>query len=183
MNDKTLVIITGQLAAGKTSYGRKIAETLKLPFFSKDLIKEILYDSVCSDEVDYEVKRKIGASSYKVLYYIVEELMKVSKTMIIESNFSKESVPIIKNLLDKYCYNSATIRFVGNLEVLHKRFLEREKSSKRHSALMSNGLFDDFEEFKKASLKAEEFKIDGKEIVVDTTDFSKVDLNNIIREL
>ena len=31
---KYIIIITGELAAGKTSYGKKISNTLKIPFFS-----------------------------------------------------------------------------------------------------------------------------------------------------
>ena len=40
----TIIIITGDLAAGKTSYGKKISNELKIPFFSKDEIKEVIYD-------------------------------------------------------------------------------------------------------------------------------------------
>ena len=67
---KNIIIITGELAAGKTSYGKKISKELKIPFFSKDEIKEILFDSFCSTNLDYESKRKIGASSYAVFYHI-----------------------------------------------------------------------------------------------------------------
>ena len=42
MYNKNLIIITGELAAGKTSYGKKISETLKIPFFSKDEIKKVV---------------------------------------------------------------------------------------------------------------------------------------------
>lgn len=183
MENKNLIIITGQLAAGKTSYGKKISEELKIPFFSKDLIKEVLFDSFSDSNLDYEAKRKIGASSYAVFYYIIEEQMKVGMPIIAESNFVKESIPIIKKLLDKYNYNSITIRFEGDLQILHKRFLEREYSSERHMGLVSNGVFDDFENFEKTSVKAKEFKINDDEILVDTTDFSKVDFNKIIKDI
>ena len=183
MKNKNLIIITGQLAAGKTSYGKKISEELKIPFFSKDLIKEVLFDSFSDSNLDYEAKRKIGASSYAVFYYIIEEQMKVGMPIIAESNFVKESIPIIKKLLDKYNYNSITIRFEGDLQILHKRFLEREYSSERHMGLVSNGVFDDFENFEKTSVKAKEFKINDDEILVDTTDFSKVDFNKIIKDI
>lgn len=56
----TIIIITGDLAAGKTSYGKKISNELKIPFFSKDEIKEVLYDSMNNNDTDYESKRKIG---------------------------------------------------------------------------------------------------------------------------
>ena len=74
---KYIIIITGELAAGKTSYGKKISNTLKIPFFSKDEIKEILYDSFNNNNLTYEDKRKIGVNSYNVFYYIIEQQMKV----------------------------------------------------------------------------------------------------------
>ena len=183
MENKNLIIITGQLAAGKTSYGKKISNKLKIPFFSKDLIKEVLFDSFSDRNLEYEVKRKIGAISYAIFYYIIEQQMKVGMPIIAESNFIKESVPIIKNLLDKYNYNSITIRFEGDLHILHKRFLEREYSSERHMGLVSNGVFDEFKSFEKTAVKAKEFKINDNEILVDTTDFSKVDFDKIIKDL
>ena len=36
-NSKSMIIITGELAAGKTSYGKKISKLLEIPFFSKKI--------------------------------------------------------------------------------------------------------------------------------------------------
>ena len=179
-NSKNIIIITGELAAGKTSYGRKISRVLEIPFFSKDEIKEKLYDSFSYTNLDYESKRKLGAISYSIFYYIMEEHMKVGSPLIVESNFVKESVLIIKKLLTKYNYRSITVRFEGDLHILHKRFLKREYSTERHEGLISNRLFDDFENFEQAAIKSKEFKINNNEIIVDTTDFLKVNFNEII---
>lgn len=109
--------------------------------------------------------------------------MKVGLPIIAESNFVKESIPIIKNLLNKYDYRNITIRFEGDLQILHKRFLKREYSSERHMGLVANGVFDDFENFEKTAIKFKEFKINDNEILVDTTDFSKVDFDGIIENI
>ena len=183
MNGKTMIIATGELAAGKTTYGKKIAETLQIPFFSKDSIKELLYDALIDGEADYETKRKLGATSYKVFYYVLEEQMKSGKSFIAESNFVKESVPIIDELLQKYNYKCIVVRFEGDLNVLHKRFLEREKLDERHPGLRSNGVFEDFERFKETATKSKEFKISDNEILVDTTDFEKVDFEDIMNQI
>ena len=183
MNNKNIIIITGELAAGKTTYGKKFSEELKIPFLSKDEIKEILFDSFGDVNLDYESKRKIGASSYAVFYHIIEQQMKVGLPIIAESNFVKESIPIIKNLLNKYDYKNITIRFEADLMTLHKRFLKREYSNERHMGLVSNGVFDDFKNFEKTAIKSKEFKINDNEILVDTTDFSKVDFDGIIEDI
>ena len=184
MSKKYLIIITGELAAGKTSYGKKISNILKIPFFSKDEIKKILFDSFFDNEnIDYESKRKIGANSYTIFYYIIEQQMKVGVPVIAESNFVKESIPTIKNLLKKYNYSCITVRFEGDLHILYNRFLKREYSSERHTGLVANGKFDNFDNFEKTTLKSKEFKIEGKEILVDTTNFSNVDVNSIIQKI
>lgn len=73
---KVLIIIAGIPATGKTTYGNMISKELKIPIFSKDRFKEVIYDSVCDSSFEYEQKRKVGISSYSVLYAICEEMMK-----------------------------------------------------------------------------------------------------------
>ncbi len=181
MDNKYIVIITGDLASGKTSYGIKISNTLGIPFFSKDKIKEVLYDSISGgNDLDYESKRKIGSTSYDIFYYIIEEQMKSGMPLVAESNFTEESIPIIKELLTKYNYKCVTVKFTGDLHVLHDRFIKREYSDERHSGLFSNGKFDNYEVFESRASVLRNFKIDDNEIIVDTTDFNTVDYDSII---
>ena len=181
MDNKYIVIITGDLASGKTSYGIKISNTLGIPFFSKDKIKEVLYDSISGgNDLDYESKRKIGSTSYDIFYYIIEEQMKSGMPLVAESNFTEESIPIIKELLTKYNYKCVTVKFTGDLHVLHDRFIKREYSDERHSGLFSNGKFDNYEVFESRASVLRNFKIDDNEIIVDTTDFNTVDYDSIV---
>lgn len=183
IQNKYFIVICGDLAGGKTTYGKKISKELQIPFFSKDKLKETLFDSINNDNLSYEQKRKIGASSYAVFYNIAEQLMETSQAFILESNFVKESVDILNALINKYNYKCITIRFKGDLETLHKRFLKREYSEERHQGLVSNGKFDNFEEYVRYSNKLKEFKINDDEIVIDTTDFSKVNLESIMNQI
>lgn len=138
MRNKCLIIITGDLVFGKTTYGMKIAEKLDIPFFSKDKIDEIFLKYMNNGDLDYEAK------SYNVLYIIAEELMKAERTFILESNFVKESVSVLDSFIKKYNYTCLIIRF-------------KDKSD-----------------------SSKEFKLNNQEIVIDTTDFSKVNLDEII---
>ena len=183
MKEKCVIIITGMPATGKTTTGIKIAEKLRIPFFSKDQIKEILFDAISNKNATYEDKRKIGFASYDILYHNIEVLMKVGCTFILESNFVKQSSDILKKLISNYNYNSITIRFETDLKILHKRFLMRENTSERHQGLVSNGAFDDFETFTKLSEKCKEFKINDNELIVDTTDFSNINIDEIINDI
>ena len=94
--------------------------------------------------------------------------------------FTEESIPIIKELLTKYNYKCVTVKFTGDLHVLHDRFIKREYSDERHRGLFSNGKFDNYEVFESRASVLRNFKIDDNEIVVDTTDFNTVDYDSII---
>ena len=118
-----------------------------------------------------------------VLYHDTEVLMKAWCPFILESNFVKQSSDILKKLILSYNYNSITIRFETDLKILRKRFLMRENTSERHEGLVSNGVFDDFETFTKLSEKYKEFKINDNEIIVDTTDFSNINIDEIISDI
>lgn len=179
---KYFIVICGDLAAGKSTYGKKISKELQIPFFSKDKIKEILFDSMNNNDLSYEEKRKIGASSYAVFYNIAEQLMESGQAFILESNFVKESEAILNEFVSKYDYKCITIKFIGDLKVLHERFKKREYSEERHQGLVANGKFDNFEEYENQSIKLREFKMND-EIIVDTTEFSKVDLDLIMRQI
>lgn len=182
---KFLIIIAGMPATGKTTYGNKIAKELQLPFFSKDKFKEVIYDSVINnDEFEYEEKRKIGITSYSVLYTICEVMMKASSNFIIESNFTNESAIKINELIKKYNYKSVVIKFDTDIKILHKRFLDREKTIERHPGLIADGKFNDFATFNKISSKSKNFRLEGvEEILIDTSDFSKVDFEKIVEEI
>ncbi len=53
----------------------------------------------------------------------------------------------------------------------------------RHKGLLVNGEFDKFEKFYEVQERANEFKIDENDIIVDTTDFSKVDYREILKKI
>ncbi len=183
MLGRSIIIIAGCPATGKTTYGTRISQILKIPFFSKDRIKELIYNFLDNDGLDYESKRRIGEISYKIFYQIIEEQMKAGLPIMAESNFTKESIEIIKNLLNRYSYSSITLKFDADVSILHKRFLEREYSDNRPKGLKANGKFDDFYSFENMYLKSKEFVLDNKEILIDTTDFSKVDIEKIIENI
>ena len=184
MKEKNIILITGAPATGKTTYGRLISKKFEIPFISKDKIKETVYDAMSDNKLlEYEEKRKIGSTSYSILYLISEELMKVGNSFILESNFGKQAIPVLENLISKYKYNSLTIRFNCETQTLHKRFLKREQSEERHMGLVANGVFDKIEDFKKTIDLANEFKISSNEIIVDTTDFNHIDINKLIEKI
>ena len=122
MSKISLIIITGLPGTGKTTLGKKLAEGLKLPFICKDDIKELLFNGLGWQ--DREWSKKIGGSSYDLLYYITESLLKAEKSLIIETNFNpKFANQKFLDLKEKYDFVPLQIRCITDGEILLERFM------------------------------------------------------------
>lgn len=175
-----------------------IADRLKLPVISKDTIKEFLYDHVGFQS--REEKVNLGIASMEIMYYTAGQLMKAGQPFILENNFEYSSEYGIKTILAKYQYPALTITLTGDYKVIYQRFLERDLSSDRHRGHVVNDCYPEkrkrsAEELRAASITYENyahsiekrgfdaFCVDGRQIKVDTTDFSKIDVENIFLQI
>ena len=69
---------------------------------------------------------------------------------------------------------------MGNTQVLHQRFLQREKTAER-GEVNKIGMDVSYDTFSQWCHNFDDFDIGGETIRVDTTDFSNVDFNTCIR--
>lgn len=192
------ILVTGMPAAGKSTMASAIAEQLKLPVISKDRIKEFLFDHVGFQS--REEKINLGIASMDIMYYIAEQLMKAGQPFILENNFEYSSEHGIKTLLAKYQYSVLTITLTGDHKVIYQRFLERDLSLDRHRGHVVNDCYPEKkkrspEELRAASIPYEKFIhslekrgydtffVGGRRIKVDTTDFSKIDMEKIFLQI
>lgn len=155
------ILVAGMPAAGKSTMAESIAEKWNLPVISKDKIKELLFDHVGFRS--REEKVKLGIASMDIMYYAARQLMKTGQPFILENNF-ESSEQGIKTLLTQYQYSALTITLTGNYKVIYQRFLERDASPDRHRG------FDTF-------------SVDGEQIKIDTTDFSKIDMEKLFLQI
>ena len=181
MKKNLLIIITGLQCSGKTTLGKKISKELDLPFICKDDIKEILFDDLGWKDKAWSIK--LGSASYDLLYYITEQLLKVNKSLIIETNFypklAKKRLSILQK---KYNFTPFQIRCFAEGEVLFNRFKKRSESKLRHPGHIDGGRL---EEWKPVLLKEKIDMIDigGEFLDIDTSDFDKIDYNKLINAI
>jgi len=174
-----VIIVAGIPASGKTTYANHISTKLKIPFIGKDTIKEKLYDVIQFDTSKRENSQLYGAASYSVFFHITECLMKANVSFVLESNFIPSSADILLPLVNEYKYKPLTILFDAEIKTLHKRFCERDVTDERHPGLASkSNVFVDLEYFQSATMSLRDFCV-GDKLVVDTTDFSTVDYNEV----
>ena len=192
------ILVTGIPAAGKSTMAEAVSDRLKLPVISKDSIKELLFDNVGFQSRAEKVN--LGIAGMEIMYYVAGQLMKAGQPFILENNFEYSSEHGIKTLLTKYQYPALTITLTGDYEVIYQRFLERESSPDRHRGHVVNDCYpekkeNNRKEQKKKTISYENFVhgieqrgfdafgVDGRRIKVDTTDFSKMDMEELFSQI
>ena len=181
MSQNLLIIVSGSPGAGKTTLARRIAKELGLPLFARDDIKELLFDTLGWSNRQWS--RKLGLASWKVFYHVLEELLKVNQSFVVESNFRKELAS--KELLalqDEYRFETVQVLCRADSEVLLERFKQRAESGERHPGHVDRLNYDEFE----AALHQGDWdalEINGRVVTVDTTDFEAVDWGQLISDV
>lgn len=181
------VLVCGIPASGKSYMARQLSEILGIPMFSKDDIKERLFDTVGFRS--REEKVALGNGAMEIMYYAAGQVLSVGGSVILENNFETASVPGIKGLLERFRCQPVTVELTGEAEVLYRRFLARDQSPGRHRGHVVNTRYPEppgqantyapisleqfIEGFTRRGMAG--FDIGGPRIVVDATDFQKVD--------
>ena len=192
------ILVTGIPAAGKSTMAEVVSEKLKLPVISKDNIKELLFDNVGFQSRAEKVK--LGVASMEIMYYAAGQLMKAGQPFILENNFEYSSKQGIQTFLEKYQYSALTITLTGDYEVIYQRFLKRESSPDRHRGHVVNDCYPERKEKDPETSRSktisyesfvrgieqrgfDAFCADGRQIKVDTTDFSKMNMEELFSQI
>lgn len=173
----TVFIITGYLASGKTAFSRRLARELGIPCINKDeFIKILNRNGAVLQEQDKKSKEIL---IIELILYNMRVIMEAGYSFIVEGVFvDAETINGIKtsklfsNLIHQYNYMSVVFTMKGNFEVLHERFLEREKTLERVD-ISTRGLFENYEVYKRLMRRIDFFYIGGLHFVIDTTEFDK----------
>lgn len=188
------ILVTGIPASGKSTIADFLAEALELPVISKDRIKELMYDVIGFRS--REEKVKLGIASMDIMYYMAEQLMKNNLPFILENNFENISKAGLMGILDKYSCHAITVTLTGDYSKIYQRFLERNDSPDRHRGHVVNDCYPEiknnnmisqisYEDFVNGitAREMDRFAANGPHIILDTTDFNKVDQNALLRSI
>jgi broad-specificity NMP kinase len=100
---KKLIIITGYVAGGKTTFSLKLSKELNIPCFNKDLIKIEMGKNFSVN--NREDSKHLSVATFNIMMHILENFMKVGQPLIIESNFGYTNGDAIKELLKSIIMN------------------------------------------------------------------------------
>ena len=188
------ILVTGIPAAGKSSMARKLADHYQIPMISKDDIKEILFDDLGFNSREEKVKE--GIAAMHIMYYMAEQMMRVKKPFILENNFEFISKEELIKLLNEYEYQAITVTLTGDYPTIYQRFLERNESPTRHRGHVVNDCYPEIEMNHKAAVLSyddfvtgiqkrgmDQFSANGPRVIVDTTNFEKLDLRDVVEKI
>jgi predicted kinase len=180
------ILIHGLPATGKTTLGKQLAQSLDVPFFSRDAYKELLFDVLGTGDGTVDWSRKLGASSFEVLYLTLEALFQAGSGCVAETYWdAKFAEPRLKDLLSRYGIHCVQIFCKADSGELTRRFEERAHTT-RHAAHM------DVQRIEMGS-HARLFSGDNERnrpldvpcnlIEIDMSDFAAIDVPSIIQKI
>ncbi len=118
-----LLLITGDLAAGKSRFASMLSKRYNTAVFFKDTIKEALADTIGFS--GQEESRKLSIAAVELMFLIGSEFGKLEKNLILEANFRAAELEKLRQIALEHNCSVLTLVLRGDLEVLHRRFLTR----------------------------------------------------------
>lgn len=180
MNKPKLIVITGMPGSGKTTIADFLGSNLSLPLIEKDKIKEMLFNRLGWSEREWS--KKLGMATYDLMDYFIEQQLLNGYSVIIESNFKPE-FDSLKFQKWKHLYNCDIIQILchADNDILYNRFISRANSGERHPGHAdANSLKEWKEFFSNPNNITQPIDVESKIKKVDTSDFSKVNLEDIV---
>lgn len=170
-----LILISGDLASGKSTLAKSLSKYLLIPCFTKDEIKEKYVDMY-----GFKTREENRALSVKAVQYMIEafkRFAKEGKDIILEANFREDELNQIYDL--SVVYNVEVIFYLlrGEIPVLFERFLARLPN--RHIAHQSMHLDQDINSFSDYVLSIRNINYPFIPHIIDTTNKDDMEVLNI----
>ena len=152
---KKLLLIMGDLATGKSTYANILSKRYHTNVFYKDSIKEVLGDTIGFS--NREENLILSRATMELMFFIFSEFSKLDKNLILESNFHKTELERLHKIAHENGYEVLTLVLRGEVEILHKRYLNRIYNENRHPVHLSaeTKVFEEFKRYVESTRKEE----------------------------
>lgn len=127
-----LLLITGDMAAGKSTFSHMLGERYGLPVFNKDTLKEVMSNTL--PFTDREDNLRLSHAAIDLLLFLFEQLTPLHTSLILEANFHGGEMERFRTLAEEKGYQLMILALQGDLPTLHKRYLHRTNSGQRTAA-------------------------------------------------
>lgn len=166
---RKLLLLTGDLACGKTTFGKQLSKRYDTNLYFKDSIKELLGDTIGFS--DREENLKLSRAAVEMMTLIFSEFAQLGKNLILEANFRTHELEKLHEIAEQHGYEVLTLVFRAEPAVLHQRFLHRISHENRHPVHVIADLteFDLFEDYLR---KARSEFVPGEVLLVNADEFA-----------
>ena len=175
-----LIIVGGSLATGKSTISSQLSNKTGIQRVSLDEIKEALFDLGGFRDRDWS--KEIGRLSFPVFRDLIALHLARGESVIADATFLwLNDADWLHEFADKYNAELIQIWLTADPLVLRERFIERAKTSRHpgHNDAIES-VIEEFDErfFNKTFIP---LPINAKTKIVDTTDLSAIDHDDILR--
>lgn len=177
---KKLLLITGDIAAGKSTFSNILSARYGVAAFQKDSIKEILGDAIGFR--DREENLKLSDATMGIFYHVFCGLAVTGCNVIMEANFHEAELQKLHALAEENHYEVCTLVLRGATDVLYQRYRNRMNNENRHPVHLSTTL-DVKEDFVRHAERYKKEKIIGDTIEIDATDFSYQENEDLLKQI
>ena len=166
---KKLLLITGDIAAGKTTFSRILSQRSGAAAFQKDTIKEILGDHI--EYLDRAENKQLSLAAVELMIHIFSALSASGVPLILEANFSGAELEKLHAAAAGSGYEVLTLVLRADVETLFERYLHRMREEQRDPVHLSAPLHirEEFEHYVEQGRREE---VPGEQIAIDASDFS-----------
>lgn len=179
---QTLIIVNGPPGSGKTHLGRFLSTSLSLPFICKDGIKELLFDHLGWNTREWS--KKLGGASFEILFHTLQSQLETGASCIIETAFfPRFHAGRFLTIKKQFQLEIIQVFCSANASILAQRFKDRVESGERHPGHMDETVTESqFLEMIKGD-KYGRLDIGGSCLEIDTSDFSRIDYNDLLHTI
>jgi len=168
-NMKKLLLITGDLACGKSTFAGILSKRYDINLFYKDNIKEALGDTI--GFTNREENLKLSKAAVELMTLIFSEFAVLGKNLILEANFRTHELEKLHNIAAEHGYSVLTLVFRADTKTLHQRYLNRTANENRHPVHII-AVLDDYDDFVEYIRRARDEFVPGATMPVSADDFS-----------
>lgn len=166
---KKLLLITGDLACGKSTFAKILSKRYDTNLFYKDNIKEALGDTIGFS--NREENLKLSKAAVELMTLIFAEFTELGKDLILEANFRTHELEKLHSIAAEHGYSVLTLVFRADTKTLHQRYLNRIANENRHPVHII-AVLDDYDDFVCYIGKARDEFVPGETLTVNADDFS-----------
>jgi len=140
---KQVLLISGSLAALKSTLAKRLSTDLNVVCMNKDDMKEVLGDTIGFN--NREENLKLSKATFHMIVKLMLDLLKVHDLVILESNFKAHEIKYLNEIVSLHHIRQSVVFLTGEVDVLYDRYVKRQPE--RHHVHTSTGLMS-FENFK-----------------------------------